>query len=87
MNIDGQCHCGLVTYQAETGDNGRTRFQHFCRNAVPRCSPAARRARRLGNPLGQHPPARPARARAADLVQRRRAMDHDLESLPGRPTD
>jgi len=75
MNIDGQCHCGSVTYQAEidpervsichctdcqvltgspyrvtaicsgdqirmtgkvpkvyakTGDNGRTRFQHFC---------------------------------------------------------
>ena len=75
MNIDGQCHCGRVTYQAEadpervsichctdcqtltgspyrvtvicsgdqirmtgqapkiyakTGDNGRTRYQHFC---------------------------------------------------------
>jgi hypothetical protein len=75
MNIDGQCHCGSVTYQADidpervsichctdcqmltgspyrvtvicsgeqirmtgkvpkvyakTGDNGRTRFQHFC---------------------------------------------------------
>jgi hypothetical protein len=75
MKIDGQCHCGLVTYEAEidpkqvsichctdcqaltgspyrvtaicsaeqiritgqapsiypkTGDNGRTRFQHFC---------------------------------------------------------
>jgi hypothetical protein len=75
MNIEGQCHCGLITYQAEidpervsichctdcqrltgspyrvtvicsdhqirmtgmapkvyakTGDNGRTRFQHFC---------------------------------------------------------
>ena len=74
MNIDGQCHCGSVTYQAnidpervsicdctdcqvltgspyrvtaicsgdqirmtgvpkvyaKTGDNGRTRFQHFC---------------------------------------------------------
>jgi hypothetical protein len=82
MNIDGQCHCGRVTYQAEidpaqvsichctdcqtltgspyrvtvicseaqvritgqapkiyakTGDNGRTRYQHFCGDGSAIC--------------------------------------------------
>jgi hypothetical protein len=114
MKIDGQCHCGLVTYEAEidpkqvsichctdcqaltgspyrvtaicsaeqiritgqapsiypkTGDNGRTRFQHFC----GRCRFGAVHQRRgrpagLGYPVGQHPPACKPDTDAANLV-------------------
>src|SRR5260370_30195990 len=121
MNIDGQCHCGSVTYQAEidpervsichctdcqvltgspyrvtaicsgdqirmtgkvpkvyakTGDNGRTRFQHFC----PECgSPLFTSGEGgpddPGDSLGQYPPARPAQAEAANPVPIRGAMD------------
>ena len=121
MNIDGQCHCGRVTYQAEidpaqvsichctdcqtltgspyrvtvicsatrsgcagkppkvyakTGDNGRTRFQHFC----PDCgSPLFTSGE--GGPddwgirwggIHQRDRLKPS---AADLVPLRRAMD------------
>jgi hypothetical protein len=97
MNIDGQCHCGSVTYQADidpervsichctdyqvltgspyrvtaicsgdqirmtgkvpkvyakTGDNGRTRFQHFCPDCGSPLSPAARADRTTGGFAG-----------------------------------
>jgi len=113
MNIDGQCHCGSVSYQADidpewvsisgeqirmtgkapkvyarTGDNGRTRFQHFC----PEC----------GSPLftsGEGGPddwgIRWGSIRQRDRLQPRRQIwcrsaapwINGLEQLPGRPTD
>jgi hypothetical protein len=71
---------------AKTGDNGRTRFQHFC----PECgSPLFHQRRRwsgrLGNSLGQYPPARPAQAEAANLVPIRGAMDQRSGGI-ARPT-
>jgi hypothetical protein len=97
MNIDGQCHCGSVTYQADidpervsichctdcqmltgspyrvtvicsgeqismrgkaakiyakTGDNGRTRFQHFCGDCGSPLLPAAKAALMTGEFAG-----------------------------------
>ena len=129
MEIDGQCHCGRVTYRADidpakvsichctdcqnltgspyrvtvicseeqvrmtgapakiyakTGDNGRTRFQHFCEALrFPAVHQRRRRAGRLGHPLGQHPPARSAQAGAANLVPLRRAMDQRYQGFAG----
>jgi hypothetical protein len=133
MNIEGQCHCGAVTYQADidpervsichctdcqvltgspfrvtvicsgdqirmtgkppkiypkTGDNGRTRFQHFC----PEC----------GSPLftsGEGGPEdwgiRWGSIRQRDQLQPMRQIwcgsavpwINHLKGLPGRPTD
>ncbi len=133
MNIDGQCHCGSVTYQADidpervsichctdcqmltgspyrvtvicsgqqirmagkspkvypkTGDNGRTRFQHFC----PEC----------GSPLftsGEGGPddwgIRWGSIRQRDRLKPRRQIwcqsavpwINGLVELPGRPAD
>jgi hypothetical protein len=133
MNIDGQCHCGSVTYQADIdpervsichctdcqvltgspyrvtvicsgghirmtgkvpkvyakiGDNGRTRFQHFC----PEC----------GSPLftsGEGGPddwgIRWGSIRQRDRLKPRRQIwcrsavpwINGLDELPGRPTD
>jgi hypothetical protein len=129
MHIDGQCHCGRVTYKAEidpakisichctdcqsltgspyrvtaicngnqvrltgeapriyakTGDNGRTRFQHFC----PEC----------GSPLftsGEGGPDDWGSIRQRDQLRPVRQIwcrsavpwIHDLAGLPGRLTD
>ncbi len=122
MQIDGQCHCGRITYEAEIdpdivsvchcrdcqtltgspfrvtalcvaddvrltagtpkvygkrGDNGRMRSAAFLRRLR---FPAVRErrgrpGRRLGHPLGQHPPARRVEARQADLVSIGRGLD------------
>ncbi len=123
MKIDGRCHCGVVTYEAEidpelvsichcadctvicsaeqvrmtglppkiyakTGDNGRTRFQHFCGAC--------------GSPLftsGEGGPddwgIRWGSIRQRDQLQPMRQIwcrsavpwINDLKGLPGRPTD
>jgi hypothetical protein len=131
MNIDGQCHCGLVTYQAEVdpervsichctdcqtltgspyrvtvicsgeqvrisgkpprayakpGDNGHTRFQHFCGEC--------------GSPLftsgeGDDWGIRWGSIRQRGQLRPRRQIwcrsavpwINDIEGLPGRPTD
>jgi hypothetical protein len=134
MNIDGQCHCGLVSYQAEidpervsichctdcqtltgspyrvtvicsreritltgkppkvyakVGDNGRTRFQHFC----PDC----------GSPIfasGEGDQSHDWGIRWGSIRQRDRLKPtrqiwcrsavpwiNGLENLPGRPAD
>ena len=121
MKIDGQCHCGSVTYAAEIdpelvsichctdcqgadrspyrvtvicsagqvrmpgqppkiyrkrGDNGRTRFQHFCAECgSPLFTSGDGRVRRFRHSLGQHPPARPSATETADLVPLRGAVD------------
>jgi len=134
MNIDGRCHCGAVTYQADidpdrvsichctdcqvltgspyrvtaicsrdriritgkppkiyakTGDNGRTRLQHFC----PECgSPLFTSGDEGGlddwgirwGSIRQRDQLKPARQiwcrSAASWI-------NDLRALPGRPTD
>jgi hypothetical protein len=133
MNIDGQCHCGLVTFQAnidpelvsichctdcqrltgspyrvtvicsgeqvrmtgtapkvyaKVGDNGRTRFQHFC----PECGSALFTSGDGGpgdwgirwgsiRQRGRLKPARQIWCRSAA------PWINDLGGLPGRPMD
>jgi hypothetical protein len=134
MKIDGQCHCGHVTYEAnvdpsqisichctdcqtltgsayritvicspadvrltgqppkiysKTGDNGRTRFQHFC----PECGSPLFTSGEAGGPddfgirwgsIRQRAQLRPARQiwcrSAAPWI-------HDLKDLPGQSTE
>ena len=134
MQIDGQCHCGCVTYQADidpeqvsichctdcqtlsgsayrvtvicsgeqvqltgaapkiygkTGDNGRTRFQHFCRE----CGSPLFTSGEDGGPhdwgirwgsIRQRDRLKPVRQiwcrSAAPWI-------HDLRELPARPTE
>jgi hypothetical protein len=61
---------------AKTGDNGMTPLSAFLRRL--RLATFYQRrgwSRRLGNSLGQHPPARPARAWTANLVPIGGALD------------
>jgi hypothetical protein len=121
MQIEGQCHCGLVTYEADidplkvsichrtdcqaltgspyrvtvicsgekirltgkppkiyakTGDNGRTRFQHFCGQCgSPLFTSGEGGPDDWGIRWGQHPPARKPQADAANLVPFGRTLD------------
>ena len=129
MEIDGQCHCGRVTYRADidpakvsichctdcqnltgspyrvtaicseqqlrmtgapakvyakTGDNGRTRFQHFCEDCgSPLFTSGEGGPDDWGIRWGIYPPAQPAQAGAANLVQVSRAMDQRYQGFTG----
>ena len=133
MKIDGQCHCGRVSYQADinpakvsichctdcqnltgspyrvtvlcsaaqirmtgatpkvypkTGDNGRTRFQHFCETCgSPLCSSGEGGPDDWGIRWGsirQRGELRPVRQ---IWCQSAAPWINDIKDLPGRPAD
>lgn len=121
MQIDGQCHCGFISYRAtidpqrvsichctdcqtmtgspyrvtvltpvdtiemtggapkvyvKRGDNGLNRLQHFCGDCgSPMFASGDGRGQRVGDSLGQHPPARRASATTSNLVPVSRTLD------------
>ena len=69
---------------AKSGDNGCTRFQHFCEGCgSPLFASGECGSDNWGIGLEFYPPARPAQAGAATLAPLRRAMDQRYQGFAG----